>query len=129
VVALRPPRILVVDDEPAVRALVVRALQEAGYGVVAVRDGEAGLEAAKSAGIPYDLVVTNSYMPTMSGEQLIGHLRELFPSLPILHLDDLSHPLGPHAEKVPTLYKPFSITGLLEAVALAMAERPTRRGA
>jgi DNA-binding response OmpR family regulator len=118
-----------VDDEPAVRALVVRALQEAGYGVVAVRDGEAGLEAAKSAGIPYDLVVTNSYMPTMSGEQLIGHLRELFPSLPILHLDDLSHPLGPHAEKVPTLYKPFSITGLLEAVALAMAERPTRRGA
>lgn len=128
-VALRPPRILVVDDEPAVRELIVRALQEAGYEVVAVKDGEAGLEAAKSAGVPYDLVLTNSYMPTMTGEQLIGHLRELFPRLPILHLDDLSHPIGPNAEMVPTLYKPFSITALLEAVALAIAERTVKREA
>jgi CheY-like chemotaxis protein len=119
----RSPRILVVDDEPAVRALVVRALQEVGYEAVAVKDGEAGLEAAKSAGVPYDLVLTNSYMPAMTGEQLIGHLRDLLPGLPILHLDDLSHPIGQNAEKVPTLYKPFSITALLEAVALAMAER------
>jgi DNA-binding response OmpR family regulator len=52
VVALRPPRIWVVDDEPAVRALVMRALREAGYEVVAVWDGEAGLIAAKSAGVP-----------------------------------------------------------------------------
>jgi CheY-like chemotaxis protein len=124
--ALRPPRILVVDDEPAVRELIMRALQGAGYEVVAVRDGEAGLDAAKSAGLPYDLVLTNSYMPTMSGEQLIGHLRQLFPHLPILHLDGLSQPIGPNAEKVPTLYKPFSITVLLEAVALAIAERPAK---
>ena len=128
-VAPRPPRILVVDDEPAVRELIVRALQEAGYEVVAVKDGEAGLEAAKSAGVPYDLVLTNSYMPTMTGEQLIGHLRELFPHLPILHLDDLSHPRGPNAEMVPTLYKPFSITALLETVALAIAERTMKREA
>ena len=124
--ALQPPRILVVDDEPAVRELIVRALQGAGYEVVAVRNGEAGLDAAKSAGVPYGLVLTNSYMPTMSGEQLIGHLRQLFPHLPILHLDDLSQPIGPNAEKVPTLYKPFSITVLLEAVALAIAERPAK---
>ena len=78
--ALQPPRILVVDDKPAVRELILRALQGAGYEVVAVRDGEAGLDAAKSAGRPYDLVLTNSYMPTMSGEQLIGHLRQLFPT-------------------------------------------------
>jgi CheY-like chemotaxis protein len=123
VVALRPPRILVVDDEPAVRALIMRALQEAGYEAVAVRDGEAGLEAAKSAGVPYDLVVTNSYMPNMTGEQLIGHLRGLFPGLPILHLDDLSHPIGPNAQAVPTLYKPFSIPALLEAVAMTLAQR------
>ena len=128
-VALRPPRILVVDDEPAVRALLMRALQEVGYEVVGVRDGEAGLEAAKSAGVPYDLVVTNSYMPTMPGEQLIGHLRGLFPRLPILHLDDLSHPVGPMAQTGPTLYKPFSIPALLEAVAMAIEERPLPREA
>jgi hypothetical protein len=68
-------------------------------------------------------------MPTMTGEQLIGYLRELFPGLPILHLDDLSHPIGPNAEKVPTLSKPVSITAMLEAVALAIAERPVKREA
>jgi CheY-like chemotaxis protein len=76
---VRPPRILVVDDEPAVRALIVCALQEAGYEGVAVKDGKPGLEAARSAGVPYDLVLTNSYMPTMTGElsltesPLLGH--------------------------------------------------------
>jgi two-component system, cell cycle sensor histidine kinase and response regulator CckA len=129
VVALRSPRILVVDDEPAVRNLIVRALQEVGYEVVAVRNGEAGLDAATSAGVPYDLVITNSYMPSMTGEQLIRHLRELFPGLPILHLDDLSRPIGPNARTVPTLYKPFSIDGLLEAVALTMENRPAQREA
>jgi CheY-like chemotaxis protein len=126
---LLPPRILVVDDEPAVRALIVRALEEQGYEVVAVQDGLAGLDAAKAAGVSYDLVITNSYVPSMTGEQLIGYLRELFPDLPILHLDHLSHPIGPYAELVPTVYKPFTLQGLLETVALALAERPLKREA
>jgi two-component system, cell cycle sensor histidine kinase and response regulator CckA len=117
---------LVVDDEPAVRELLIRALELAGYDVVAVRDGEAGLAAARGADLPYDLVVTNSYMPGLSGEQLIGHLRKLYPGLPILHLDDLAHPIGPNAESVPTLYRPFSIDALLEAVARCLEERDTR---
>ena len=120
------PRVLVVDDEPAIRDLLIRALGEAGYEVVAVRDGEAGLTAAKTAEQPYDLVVTNSYMPGLSGEQLIGHLRRLYPGLPILHLDDLGRPIGPNATSVPTLYKPFSIDGLLEAVGLALSEQRKR---
>ena len=126
---MRPPRVLVVDDEAAVRALIVRALREAGYDVVAVSNGEAGLNAAKTAGVSYDLVVTNSYMQSLTGEQLIGHLRGLFPDLPILHLDNLAQPIGPNAEMVPTLYKPFSIGGLLEAVAHASVERLLRKEA
>jgi CheY-like chemotaxis protein len=125
-VSARAPRVLVVDDEPAVRELLIRALGLAGYDVVAVRDGEAGLAAARGADLPYDLVVTNSYMPGLSGEQLIGHLRKLYPGLPILHLDDLAHPIGPNAESVPTLYRPFSIDALLEAVARWLEERNTR---
>jgi DNA-binding response OmpR family regulator len=122
-VSARAPCVLAVDDEPAIRALLVRALSIAGYEVVAVADGEAGLVAAKGAQLPYDLVVTNSYMPGLSGEQLIGHLRNLYPGLPILHLDDLAHSIGPNARSVPTLYKPFSIDALLEAVALALSEQ------
>jgi DNA-binding NtrC family response regulator len=125
-VSAHAPRVLVVDDEPAVRELLIRALELAGYDVVAVRDGEAGLAAARGADLPYDLAVTNSYMPGLSGEQLIGHLCKLYPGLPILHLDDLALPIGPNAESVPTLYKPFSIDALLEAVARCLEERDTR---
>jgi DNA-binding response OmpR family regulator len=120
------PRVLVVDDEPAIRDLLVRALGMAGYDVVAVADGEAGLIAARNAELPYDLVVTNSYMPSLSGEELIGQLRNLYPGLPILHLQDLAHPIGPNASSVPTLYQPFSIDALLEAAARCLEERIRR---
>jgi hypothetical protein len=46
------------------------------------------------------------------------------PDVPILHLDNLAHPLGPHARSVPTLYKPFSMDALLEAIALTLSEQP-----
>jgi two-component system, cell cycle sensor histidine kinase and response regulator CckA len=120
------PRVLVVDDEPAIRDLLVRALGMAGYDVVAVADGEAGLIAARNAELPYDLVVTNSYMPSLSGEELIGQLRNLYPGLPILHLQDLAHPIGPNASSVRTLYKPFGIDALLQAVARCLEERIRR---
>src|SRR5690242_5638412 len=97
----RPFRILLVDDEPSVRGVLARALREGGYDVVAVTDGLAGLDAARTAAQPYDLVVTNSWMPHLTGEQLIAQLRELFPTLPILHLEDLSREQNPQALPVP----------------------------
>jgi CheY-like chemotaxis protein len=113
----RAPRILVVEDEPAVRRLVARALQEEGYEVVAVSDGQAGLDAVSRADALYDLVVTNNHMPRMGGAELIAELRSRFPGLPILHVDDLSQPLSAALPPdVPTLYKPFRIERLLEVV-------------
>jgi len=112
----RALRILLVDDEPSVRGVLARALREAGYDVVAVTDGQAGLDAARIAAEPYALVITNGYMPHLTGEQLIAQLRQMFPTLPILHLDDLSREQNPQALPVPTLYKPFSIESLLSEV-------------
>src|SRR5690242_4388442 len=97
----RALRILLVDDEPSVRGVLTCALRESGYDVVAVSDGLAGLDAARIAAEPYDLVITNSCMPHLTGEQLIAHLRELFPTLPILHLEDLSREQNPQALPVP----------------------------
>jgi DNA-binding response OmpR family regulator len=64
---------------------------------------------------PYDLVITNSYMPHLSGEQLIQQLRQQFPTLPVLHLDDGTYPTISRAT-VPTLYKPFRLDELCEEV-------------
>ncbi|HEX3232644.1 MAG TPA: response regulator [Gemmatimonadales bacterium] len=110
-----PARILVLDDETAIRALVARVLDEEGYEVVTAADGFAGLEAAKST--QFDLVITNNCMPGMSGSEVMDRLHVLFPTLPLLHLDDLSHPSSQDfPEGVRTLYKPFSLTTLRETV-------------
>jgi DNA-binding response OmpR family regulator len=106
-----------VEDEPAIRSLISRALQEAGYDVVGMGDEAAGFEAATTAMQPFDLVTTNNRMPRMSGDQMVAQLREHFADLPILHIDDLSTQHSPALpEDVPNLYKPFSIELLLKVV-------------
>ena len=117
------PRILVVDDEPMVRALIVRALTDAGYEVVAVADGPAALDAARGAVVEFDLIVTNNYMPGLNGPELIARVRRDFPSLPILHIDDISRRRAAQdlPDDVPTVYKPFSIATLRSAVRKLLA--------
>ncbi|HEX5963107.1 MAG TPA: response regulator [Gemmatimonadales bacterium] len=117
------PRILVVDDEPMVRALITRALTDAGYEVVAVANGRAALDAARGAEVGFDLIVTNNYMPGLNGPELIARVREDFPSLPILHIDDISRRRAEQSlpDDVPTVYKPFSVATLREAVRKLLA--------
>jgi CheY-like chemotaxis protein len=118
------PRILVVDDEPMVRALIARALTDDGYEVVAVANGRAALDVARGAGGEFDLIVTNNYMPGLNGAELIARVRQDFPSLPILHIDDISRQRVDKGlpEDVPTVYKPFSVATLREAVRKLLAE-------
>jgi len=117
-------RILVVDDEPMVRALIARALTDEGYEVVAVADGRAALDAARSAEAEFDMIVTNNYMPGLSGPELIARVRQDFPDLPILHVDDVARKgrVGELPADVPTIYKPFSIAALREAVRKLLAD-------
>lgn len=115
--APRVPRILVVDDEPAIQRLVARALEEEGYEVAVVSDGQEAFDAVTRADPVYDLVVTNNRMPHMDGAELITRLRADFPGLPIVHLDDRSQEYRMQLPAdVPTLYKPFDVDRLLDAV-------------
>ena len=111
-----PARILVLDDEPMIRHLVGRALEDAGYEVVVLTPplGAVGL----LADAHFDLVITNSIMPAESGAQLVAQIRNEFPDLPVIHMDDQSHPLPPEfPADVPRLNKPFSDGSLLREVA------------
>lgn len=112
------PRILVVDDEPMVRALILRVLTDEGYEVVAVANGRAALDAAQGADAAFDLIVTNSYMPGLTGPELIARVRQDFPNLPVLHVDDIVRRgrMGHLPTDIPTIYKPFSVATLREAV-------------
>jgi DNA-binding response OmpR family regulator len=113
-------RILIVDDEPMLRQLSGRALREAGYEVEEAEDGLAGWEAARRAPRPFSLVVTDSKMPRMNGAELVRHLRELDPKLPIISLSGSygqAEAGSPHLSSgILVLSKPFQLEQLVTLV-------------
>jgi DNA-binding response OmpR family regulator len=111
-----------VDDDEAVRTVLGRALVEDGYEAVGVADRR---DAVVATGLErFDLVITNVSMPGLTGEQMAAELRRRFPGLPVLHLDDLSHPLGAELPpEIRALAKPFSVEGLLATVAYILKEQ------
>ena len=66
-------RVLVIDDEPAVREMIVTMLRRQGHDVFDAGDGIEGLRVA--ADRPVDLVITDVVMPEMEGIGLIRELR------------------------------------------------------
>jgi CheY-like chemotaxis protein len=106
-----------------VRALIARVLTDEGYEVVAVANGRAALDAAQGADAEFQLIVTNSYMPGLNGPELVARIRQDFPYLPILHVDDIGRRgrIPPLPQDVPTIYKPFSGASLLDAVRKLLA--------
>jgi PAS domain S-box-containing protein len=70
-------RVLVVDDEPAVRALAARVLERAGYLVVTATNGVEALERYREPGLPIDCVLLDVTMPRLSGEETLRELRRL----------------------------------------------------
>lgn len=76
------PRILVVDDENAVRASFDRVLSEGGYDVNAVVDGPAALDRVRRE--PYDLAFVDLRMPGMSGMEVVRSIRSTRPETRIV---------------------------------------------
>jgi CheY-like chemotaxis protein len=76
------PRVLVIDDQPGVRATISLVLQAEGFEVMAVESGQLGLnEFHKSY---FDLVIVDIFMPEMDGVKLIKALRARIPTQPIM---------------------------------------------
>jgi DNA-binding response OmpR family regulator len=75
-------RILIVDDEPALRQTLVRVLQQAGFEATTAESGEQGL-AFLSAG-EYDLVYLDLRMPGLSGLEVLKRIHALHPAIPVI---------------------------------------------
>jgi DNA-binding NtrC family response regulator len=87
---------------------------------VTVADAFLGLSAAAAG--DFDLVVTNNCMRGISDAEVVERLHRVFPTLPVLHIDDLSHrSADKFPEDVRTLYKPFSIDALRDVVRKLLA--------
>jgi DNA-binding response OmpR family regulator len=109
----RTIRILLIEDDAAVRRMLARALSMAGYEVVSPSEQQGD----GANGKQFDLIVTNTRVPYLSGKELVEEIHRDWPGIPILHLDDLTRPLSAALPSgVPSLMKPFSVESLLLAV-------------
>jgi DNA-binding response OmpR family regulator len=115
-------RILVVDDDSAVLEILTRALSN--YEVAVAHDGGEAWIAAGRLSKP-DLLITD-YMPSLSGDELVGRLRRSWPDLKVLVLTgrgeilDREGPAWWRSE--PRLAKPFQLHVLRDTVAALLAE-------
>src|SRR6185295_11189395 len=75
--------ILLVEDQPALRASVRRILEQGGYRVVVASDGFEALKACEGHGA-FDLLVTDIALPQMRGTELAQRLLRLQPKLRVL---------------------------------------------
>jgi CheY-like chemotaxis protein len=105
-------RVLVVDDDPSVRQVIVLSLEDAGFVVIGAADGAAAL-AHLDSGAPVDAMVTDFAMPGMNGLELVGAAKARNPALPSFiltgHVGDIevaSAQTGPGSQFV-LLQKPI----------------------
>jgi CheY-like chemotaxis protein/two-component sensor histidine kinase len=102
-----PRRLLIVDDDPTVRAAIVDALSEDGHFIDSVGNPATGLDAIRHQ--PFDLAIVDFAMPGMNGAELIAAARQIRPDLLCLivtgYLDSAA--VESAAPRVPILTKPF----------------------
>ncbi|MDD9937447.1 MAG: response regulator [Myxococcales bacterium] len=116
--------VLVAEDEPAVRELMVEVLREAGHEVLAAADGDAALELARRSRRPIDVLCTDGVMPGLPSSELVAQFAQLYPRAPILvcsgHLPERQLDARIHDRELLYLGKPFTGTQLVAAVARAL---------
>jgi CheY-like chemotaxis protein len=117
-------RILVVEDEDAVRAIVTRTLQGDGYEVLGARDGREALKLVEEVGGAVSLVITDIVMPGMGGAQLVRELGRRYPTIVVVWMS--GHPresefhAGGAGQSHVFLHKPVAPAVLLDTVAEAL---------
>ncbi len=116
-------RVLIVDDEPAVRTFLDHALRAEGYDTVVATDG---MDALTKAG-PFDLLLTDLMMPRMAGDALAARMRRADPDLKVLYLTAYSDELFKRKIRLWTgeafLDKPATPDAIVEAVELLINGR------
>ncbi|TVR53137.1 MAG: PAS domain-containing sensor histidine kinase [Puniceicoccaceae bacterium] len=119
-------RILVIDDEPAVRQVADLALTNAGFEVVLAEDGEKGLRILEETPRDFEVVLLDLTMPKLSGEDVLRRLRDLSPDLPVILMSGFNEQAA--IERfvgrgiASFLPKPFTLDSLLEKIRAAMAK-------
>jgi CheY-like chemotaxis protein len=107
--------ILLAEDEPPLRRLVRRALQQNGYTVLEAGNGAEALAAVEAYGETVHMLVTDVVMPTMGGPELAERLTALLPGLRVLFVSGYTKD-DAVLRGCPFLAKPFTPAKLVRKV-------------
>jgi CheY-like chemotaxis protein len=124
---------MVIEDDDAVRGLVIRMLERVGHEVVATPDGREALRMFGQE--PTDLVITDINMPGMDGIEVISAFRAMKAGVPIIAISggglmpkELLLSSAAAMGAVEVVSKPFEISRLIGAVDSALAQQPHEEG-
>lgn len=120
-------RILIAEDDEAVRNLVMRALDEEGHNLTTANDGGEALDILKKRNGAFDLLLADVKMPTMDGVALAMAAGRDHPELPIMlmtgYADQRERAHGLDALVHDVIAKPFSVDQIKGAVREALIAR------
>ena len=115
-------RVLIIEDEPEVQAVLADMLREAGYVVTVAKDGSNGLDRCEEE--PIDIVLSDISMPGLSGWEVAARVRARFPTIPIGFVTGWGDQLDPerlaHTGVSFVIAKPFQTLDVLRHVAQAL---------
>ena len=120
-------RILLVDDDAAVRVTTRRLLERLDFAVVEAENGIEALEVFRARRADIAVVLSDVRMPGMDGFRLAREVRALDPAFPILFIsgfDAQMHKDRRGLEDIAMLAKPFALDKLLQMLRAAIAARP-----
>lgn len=127
----RRRRVLVVEDEPQVRAIAARALSAAGFEVHQAASGDSGLAVMQTQSDPFDVVVTDVIMPGLSGPELARAARQLDPDVGLVFMSGFPEAMAStHVNEFAGagfLAKPFSAQALVQCARERVPERRVAR--
>jgi CheY-like chemotaxis protein len=111
-------RVLLVEDDAAVREGVRRMLGASGYEVVEAPDGSAALAALDADGSAFEALVSDVAMPSLDGRELSRAVRARWPALPIVLMSGFADPDAVERDipGVTFLQKPLDVATLVAAV-------------
>jgi len=118
-------RILLAEDENAMRAYLARALENAGYEVVAVDRGTHALPLLETE--HFDLLLSDIVMPEMDGIELAQRCAEVSPATKVMFITGFAAvtlKANREAPQAKVLSKPFHLKDLVMEVARVFGEEP-----
>lgn len=128
------PRILVIDDEQMVCETLAKILERGGYESACVDRAEVGIRMFHEE--PFDLVITDIFLPDMDGLEVVRALHSKFPETPIIAMSGggevLHEDFLPMARKIGAshvMYKPFNAMDLLGTVSMVLEDKCARHSA